>query len=264
MPTRSIVFVALGLIVATAAFVIFVAVVPERETPPPPAPREPILPDLITTPMSDFLVGTDEEGNEALRFTATVANIGVGPLLLRAARSGGSSDDWRVAQWFQEPDGSQTGRYIDATLIFGGHGHEHWHLKYGTAYRLFDDGGSDLRSQTKAGYCWFDQIVYKPDLPGAPEEWVHSNESCGKIDSTRVSMGMSIGWSDPYFWQLEDQFVDITGLPDGDYRLEAYADPDEWLQETDETNNLTWTRLRIGTQADGLRTVEVLESSPAL
>ena len=75
-------------------------------------------------------------------------------------------------------------------------------------------------------------------------------------------MGMSVGWSDPYFWQLEDQSVDITGLADGGYRLTAVADPDGWLSEVDETNNETWVELQIGTQADGLRTVEVTASAP--
>ncbi len=76
-------------------------------------------------------------------------------------------------------------------------------------------------------------------------------------------MGMSVGWSDPYFWQLEDQSVDITGFPDGRYRLTAVADPDGWLMESDETNNATTAVLEIGTTADGLRSVELVETDPA-
>lgn len=41
----------------------------------------------------------------------------------------------------------------------------------------------------------------------------------------------------------------------------AVADPDGWLSEVDETNNETWVELQIGTQADGLRTVEVTASA---
>ena len=73
---------------------------------------------------------------------------------------------------------------------------------------------------------------------------------------------MSVGWSDPYFWQLEDQSVAVTGLADGRYRLTADADPDNWLTETNEANNETWVVIALGTLPDGLRSVEVVESAP--
>ena len=88
---------------------------------PVPAPRSPRLPDLVSLPLADFLVGTDEEGNEALRFSSTIANVGNGPLC----------------------------RLSGANLVFGGHGHEHWHLKFGASYRLLSEAGRQLASQTK-------------------------------------------------------------------------------------------------------------------
>lgn len=232
----------------------------------PPTPRSPKMPDLVTLPLFDLLVATDEQGNEALRFSTTIANIGTGPLLIRARRAFGWNDQWNVVQWFEEPDGQESGRLTGANMVFGGHGHEHWHIKFGAAYRLLSEDGRQLASQTKAGYCFFDQVAVATDLPGAPAESVYSNELCGKTGATSVEMGMSVGWSDPYFWQLEDQHVVISGMADGRYRLVADADPDGWLSETDETNNGTWVIFDLGTQADGLRTVEVVESAegPAL
>lgn len=229
----------------------------------PPTPRSPRMPDLVTLPLFDFLVSTDEQGNEAIRFSTTIANIGDGPLLIRARRAFGWNDRWNVSQWFEEADGGESGRLTEANMVFGGHGHEHWHIKFGAAYRLLSEDGRQLSSQTKAGYCFFDQVAYATDLPGAPAESLYANDRCGKIGATSVDMGMSVGWSDPYFWQLEDQHVVMSGLADGRYRLVADADPDGWLSETDETNNGTWALLELGTAADGLRTVKVVESAEA-
>jgi hypothetical protein len=232
-----------------------------------PEPRDPAVPDLVTLPLFDFLVGTDNEtGAQNLRFSTTIGNVGVGTLRIQALRSDGSGDDWQVIQWFDEPDGEPSGVTTGATMTFGGHGHEHWHIKFGAAYRLYPAEGEDadeLASQTKAGYCFFDQVRLEPEVEGAPADRRFLPEGCGSQDSTDVSMGMSVGWSDPYYWQLEDQSVEITGLPDGRYRLVADADPDGWLQESDEENNGTWVVLEIGTLPDGLRSVAVVESAPA-
>jgi len=226
-----------------------------------PTPRDPRLPDLVTLPLFDFLVASDEQGNEALRFSTTIANIGDGPLLIRARRAFGWNEQWNVVQWFEEPDGKETGRLTGANMVLGGHGHEHWHIKFGAAYRLLSEDGRQLATQTKAGYCFFDQVAFGAELPGAPAESVYPNDLCGKDGATSVEMGMSVGWSDPYYWQLEDQHVVISGFADGRYRLTADADPDGWLAETDETNNGTWAIIQLGTQADGLRTVELVESA---
>ena len=227
-----------------------------------PAPRSPNLPDLVSLPLADFLVGTDEEGNEALRFSSTIANAGDGPLMIRAGRAFGWSERWRVVQWFDEPDGEPSGTVTGANLVLGGHGHEHWHLKFGVSYRLFSEDGRELASQTKAGFCFFDQVASHPELAGAPAEGVFKVSGCGRDGDTSVEMGMSVGWSDPYFWQLEDQSVTITGLADGRYRLTADADPDNWLTETNEANNETWVVIALGTLPDGLRSVEIVESAP--
>jgi len=225
-----------------------------------PSPRTPVYPDLVSVPLSDFLIGTEETtAVEQLRFTSTIANIGAGALRIQGSRDGG--ENWAVIQWLDEPDGQPSGRMTGATLVFGGHGHEHWHLRFGASYRLRAVEGGEVGSQTKAGFCFFDQVRLDPPIAGAPTDRQFLTESCGTESSTEVEMGMSVGWSDPYFWQLEDQSVDITGLPDGRYRLTAQADPDGWIAESDESNNATWTELQIGTLQGGLRSVEVVSSS---
>jgi len=73
-------------------------------------------------------------------------------------------------------------------------------------------------------------------------------------------MGLSIGWGDEYPWHLLDQQIDITGLPDGRYRLRAIADPFHWFDELDETNNEVWTDIELSLDGD-MPVVKIIGSS---
>jgi hypothetical protein len=85
----------------------------------------------------------------------------------------------------------------------------------------------------------------------------------GNPSALRVTMGLSRGWGDIYRWSLVGQYLDITGLADGRYRLRVTADgnsadgSDRFL-ESDETNNSTWADLQITGD-----TVTVLEYGPS-
>ena len=66
---------------------------------------------------------------------------------------------------------------------------------------------------------------------------MYASEDCGgQFDSANL-MGLSVGWGDEYPWHLFEQEIDITDLPEGRYRLRATADPFDWFDELDETNN---------------------------
>jgi hypothetical protein len=52
-------------------------------------------------------------------------------------------------------------------------------------------------------------------------------------------LGISVGWADVYARNLSGQWIDVTGLADGQYWLESEIDPFNLLDETDDTNNIT-------------------------
>ena len=79
-----------------------------------------------------------------------------------------------------------------------------------------------------------------------------------------VEQGLSPGWADTYFWLLPDQAIDITGLPDGVYRLVTKSDPDDWFRESNEKNNDTWVEFRLRTIEFGKPRIDVLRYGPAL
>lgn len=54
-----------------------------------------------------------------------------------------------------------------------------------------------------------------------------------------------MGWGDTYAWNLAGQWIDITGLGNGDYWLLSTADPENLLAETDDGNNTAAVKIRI-------------------
>lgn len=227
------------------------------------ARQEPLLPDLAMGPIQDIAVGTTETGEQRLRFSATIVNIGTGPLVLRAKRSWFGSEGWTVEQWVAERSGGYSVSPTGASLVYGGDGHNHWHVKQVEVHQLETLDGKVLGRVVKQGFCFFDTDGYGLELTGAPTDAHWGSLGCGSSFDTRVRMGLSVGWSDKYPWYLIDERIDLTKVPDGKYRLREIADPNHQLEETDKTNNETWAEIELFTQPGGLRDVKVIQAGPA-
>lgn len=200
------------------------------------------LPDLRMAKMRDFRITTTSSGRRLLRFSATMTNLGAGPLIVRSTRTSTSSP-WRVQQIIRRADGSIRSFTTAATMTYGGDGHDHWHVA-----RMVD---ADLWSATrrasgsKIGFCFFDTTAINLSLARAPRAPVYRESGCARRSGIASTMGISVGWGDKYQWSLAYQWVDITGLPNGDYRLRAIVDARNLFAESSNTNNCTYTRLRI-------------------
>lgn len=73
-----------------------------------------------------------------------------------------------------------------------------------------------------------------------------STNSCGSSSANAtVLVGLSIGWGDKYPSTIVDQYIDITGLPAGEYAVTATADWAGWFVESNDANNSTTARIRI-------------------
>jgi hypothetical protein len=92
--------------------------------------------------------------------------------------------------------------------------------------------GPVVSSHDKISMAVVDSFDYDRSLPGAPQSRVYR-------DVSAPNLGISIGWADVYPRELPGQWVEATGLPDGQYWLEVIADPYNRIQERDETNNTT-------------------------
>jgi hypothetical protein len=228
----------------------------------PVASAAPVLPDLGMARLSDLTVTTTTTGRQQLRFSATVVNVGAGPFLVVASRTSASSD-FAVSQRIRQSTGSPVDSPVPATLVFAGDGHAHWHVRDLETYTLHRlDTGATTGYGAKGGYCFMDTTAYRLSLPGAPQQAQYSDEGCGEAASTALSMGLSVGWGDRYGWTMSDQYVDITGIAEGRYRLRAVADAPGHFAEATRANNETWVDFSL-TKRRGSLLVKVLGHGPA-
>lgn len=81
--------------------------------------------------------------------------------------------------------------------------HGHYHIKNFSIYELLTLDGQLVVAGTKQGFCFEDSFKY---------------EDGGKSSGYECSdQGITSGWGDWYYKQLVGQWIDITGVPEGDY-----------------------------------------------
>jgi Lysyl oxidase len=224
-----------------------------------------VLPDLVPEPPIDLQTKHEPSGKWSMRFSSTLVNVGEGDFILHGDRT---TDQWNLEQQIAYSEGGSELRPTDAEIVWGGDGHNHWHVKRVATYRIepVDEAGNPVagaegRSDTKIGFCFFDS---HKKLDGGPNKAHYHRQSCGKAETdTQISMGLSPSWGDVYDISLPGQSVDITDLPDGRYRIWAEADPQGWFQEVTRDNNVTWADLELTTRAsDGLRIAVIVGTGP--
>jgi hypothetical protein len=120
-----------------------------------------------------------------LRFDTVIMNCGDGDLVV-----GNRSDPNNpYAEWF---------------TLHTCHGH--YHLDNFSIYELLTLDGTQVVAGTKQGFCMEDSFKYDG----------------GKSNGYNCeNQGITSGWGDWYYKQLVGQWIDITGVPEGDYIVRA-------------------------------------------
>jgi Lysyl oxidase len=108
--------------------------------------------------------------------------------------------------------------------------HNHYHLKDFNDYRILDCQGVERRGKKQA-FCLMDVTKIKI--------------GAGSARYTCADQGVSAGWADVYGSALECQWIDITGLANGEYLLEARTNVNGIFTEDSYGDNVTWAGLRI-------------------
>jgi hypothetical protein len=121
-----------------------------------------------------------------LRFDTVIMNSGDGDLVV-----GDRSD----------PDNE----YADYFYLAECHGH--YHIRDFSIYQLLTLDGREVVRGEKQGFCMEDSFKYDGD-----------NDSNGYNCEFQ---GITSGWGDWYYKQLAGQWIDITGVPEGDYIVRA-------------------------------------------
>jgi hypothetical protein len=173
----------------------------------------------------------------------------MGPLELVAGETGSAGQN--VYQRVYRTDGSYE-TYFAGTFVWHP-SHNHFHFNDYALYYLepINARGGSPKSGNKTTFCVMDTDKIDGSLPGAPASAAYA--VCG----TSVQ-GISVGWGDTYRYHLTGQSIDFTGNPSGDYCLAIKIDPKGRLIESDDTDNVVSSLLRIDVERS---TVTVLDST---
>lgn len=225
--------------------------------PPPPPPGTDRLPDLAMDRMANLHI-QNNPGSRWLRFGTTIVNIGAGDFEARGTRPDTSGAEMTtVSQRIFNDAGGYRDRATTARMYYAGDGHSHWHLRDLEDYVLTDlDDSTRAGTGAKHGFCFYDNVRF-----GSTQPVKYTGCANDQPNALTVTMGLSRGWGDLYPATIVDQYIDITGLPAGRYRLQATADADNWFLEGNESNNFTWVDIQIP-EPPGT-TVSVIQWGPA-
>jgi hypothetical protein len=218
------------------------------------------LPDQAMTNLRSFHVDTTTiPGHTLLRFTTESVNIGAGPFELRGSRPNTSTPTLSVVQRIYDDGGGFRSVSVPSFMFWAGDGHNHWHVNDFISTELDrTDNGVKVGNFAKEGFCLSDSNAFKLSLPGAPNSKVYKGCVQGGQTSLAVKMGISVGWGDRYGYTLAFQWIDITDVTPGRYKLIGTVDAQNYYRESNETNNTTWTILQL----NGDNTVKVIQQGP--
>ena len=183
-------------------------------------------------------------------FSILIVTVGAVDFFLVALRAG---DTWRAEQAIPYSTSGLKLVPVKSPLVWGGDGHDHWHIaRVGTVRLVSLDeqgrpGNEEGRMDTKVGFCFYD---HTHELTRGSEEAVYSARGCGDEGDDLIGMGLSPGWNDTYRSSLPGQSVDVSGLPDGTYRMWFEVDEYRWFRERTRRNNRTWIDFELSTKVD--------------
>jgi len=219
-----------------------------------------LLPDLRFAPLKQFHVTTPATGRVLLRFTTVLMNVGTGPFVVAGTRDPADPSRMTTEQWIYDSTGARTTTPTDAIARYSGDGHSHWHIQDMQTFALRPAGTPSAAPLTgfKTGFCFFDGRNINPDRAGNPGTPRYYEGGCGVSGSTSIRMGLSVGWADTYPWDIANQWIDITDIPTGAYRLCVTADIQHFYTEASRANNDYWADLTLDMAA---KTVAVTASA---
>lgn len=173
-----------------------------------------LLPNIEALPADNLYLEKHDDGKILLRFNTTTWNKGTGPLeLIGDPLNGGA-----VSQIVYYDDGTTVAYSVGSFVLDDGH--NHFHYDDYAIYKLQKDV-TDLNavaSGAKTSFCIMDTDRINHRLPGAPKTAQYT--SCGKD-----TQGMSVGWGDTYKAGLEGQWIEVTKVQSGRYKLIIHVNP---------------------------------------
>lgn len=211
----------------------------QRPLDPGPAQLSPDLDQRAPSAISIARLTTETETRYGLAFSARVENVGAGPLILTGERASVAAPAMAVTQTLAYFDGTSVVLRVPGEMRYEPGGHTHWHLQEFMVYELRNATSNQLvRPDQKTGFCVGDRYRSAANVPARPARAVMTDE-CGRGDpnALRIVSGISPGFGEIYAPVVEGQYIDVTGLRAGRYRLVHRTNATRTLDESEWGNN---------------------------
>src|SRR5439155_9129659 len=111
--------------------------------------------------------------------------------------------------------------------------HGHYHLKGVADYQIIASDRTTLLTPRKQAFCLRDDIS--------------AVSGSGPAKFNCDFQGITAGWEDVYDKSLDCQWLDITGIPDGDYILRVVCNPEKIFVESNYDNNAATVAITLAT-----------------
>jgi len=198
----------------------------------------------------------DDQVVRCLRFSFGLANAGQGNFDVRWNGGGFAGGEAPMFQCVERDGQEPLARPAGFSEFHTTHGHTHYKdLIQADLFRVTDPEAGTMEpvgDGKKLGYSPADQGFARWFSFEQAEHRTSGN--AGNCAGTSERLGMSPGWGDVYRYQRPGNFVDFGISPDGLYVIRLAIDPLNNVLESDETNNVSYTYVRVS-----LQDVEVLE-----
>jgi hypothetical protein len=106
--------------------------------------------------------------------------------------------------------------------------HEHYHFNNYALYQLLDMQGNEVLKGLKRAFCLMDTDPVAGYPLARPN---NARYNCGR-------QGIQRGWGDSYYNGLECQFLDVTDVKPGRYKLRVTINPNRFFPELSYDNNV--------------------------
>ena len=210
-----------------------------------------LCPDLSMRKPFDLWFSRTSGGRLILHAANDIQSRGAGPLEVRGWKHKPNTKPNRMKtrQIIHKRGPGKYRREASGYLVFYPIPYQgrYWKYAHAARFEIWKLNGDRekvkrVRVGPKADYCFRDLQRTKPSgrSPGYPVYPGCSQD----MGISRVTLGTSVGWSDVYPSNYDDNLINVTGLK-GCYLFRQLADPKNQLSELNENNNIGKRRLRL-------------------
>ncbi len=213
-----------------------------------PERQELLCPNLRMSKPRDLFISRSAGGRRLLHSTSSVNSVGFGPIEIRGIRIPGTRL-MRVNQRIHRRGGGKlTIRTAGRLAFYPVPGqYRYWKFRDAARFEIWTVDSTEapqhrVRTGPKFYYCLRDLFRTKPTRH-SPNHAVYPG--CNQDPNKHsVVLGTSVGWSDVYPADYNEQYVNVSGLR-GCYAFYLEVDPKNHLRETNEDDNRSRVLLRL-------------------